>query len=590
MELRNYCNQIKELHNLLLSYIDNGNAINDGFQELIDFIQDKNISENSDKLQHLLQLISKITKNHNHDSCFFNKIENIFLQLENKIKYSFSSIEMYKIFKGQKRILLFLFNHKFINIDQSIFTLLRYNRSNLYYFYPEIEPFLSKREKKFFENKLDFDTFEEKRKLGENDSYLCTLIRNDLIKEFIIYVNQTNLSLSKKTIKPSIFETNNFLLKKEPTIIEYAAFYGSIEIFKYLLFNNAVLKSSLWSYVIHGRNAELIHQLEELNIAPKKEILKESIKCHHNEIANYIQNNLVGDKFDPDDYNDNISSYCFHYYNFSFLENNFKFKFAFHYSCEFGHYQLVKLFIKEGIIKNINSKVEIKKHCISKVSALHLAAKNDHTKIIDFLLSQPNIQIEQDTFSGCKKLTQISIPSSFTEIDDKWFYNCISLSNVYISDSVRLIGNSAFEGCKSLEKISIPSFVTKIGDTAFADCSLLSRISLPSLLKEIGKGAFDGCSKLKEISIPSSLTLINDSAFRRCSLLKSIVIPQSVTEIGRYTFNGCLSLEKIEIPSSVKKIGCFAFFGCCLLKQIKMPVSLNSKNFGIDHNVKIVPF
>ena len=79
-----------------------------------------------------------------------------------------------------------------------------------------------------------FVNFEEKRQKGENDSYLCELIRTDSIEDFISYVNQKNISLSSK-IKSSIFETNSFLVEKEPSLIEYTAFFGSIQIFQYLL-------------------------------------------------------------------------------------------------------------------------------------------------------------------------------------------------------------------------------------------------------------------------------------------------------------------------------------------------------------------
>ena len=42
----------------------------------------------------------------------------------------------------------------------------------------------------------------------ENDDYLCQLIRFNQIKEFIIFVEQTNLSLEK-----SIFETSRLLIE-----------------------------------------------------------------------------------------------------------------------------------------------------------------------------------------------------------------------------------------------------------------------------------------------------------------------------------------------------------------------------------------
>ena len=57
--------------------------------------------------------------------------------------------------------------------------------------------------------------------LGENDSYICKLIRDDSIEEFIIFVNQGNISLASSKIKYSICETNTFLMNNEPTLIEY---------------------------------------------------------------------------------------------------------------------------------------------------------------------------------------------------------------------------------------------------------------------------------------------------------------------------------------------------------------------------------
>ena len=93
----------------------------------------------------------------------------------------------------------------------------------------------------------------ELKKLGENNSYISELIRNDSIDEFIIYLNK-NPNLLSTTI--------------ESSLIEYAAFYGSIQIFRYLFINGIELKPSLWLYTVHGRNLELIHFLEENHIDP----------------------------------------------------------------------------------------------------------------------------------------------------------------------------------------------------------------------------------------------------------------------------------------------------------------------------------
>lgn len=56
--------------------------------------------------------------------------------------------------------------------------------------------------------------FYEKRKKGENDHKLCELIRNDMTKEFLMYISRYNISLNA-TIQPSIYEINLFLIKKQ---------------------------------------------------------------------------------------------------------------------------------------------------------------------------------------------------------------------------------------------------------------------------------------------------------------------------------------------------------------------------------------
>ena len=48
--------------------------------------------------------------------------------------------------------------------------------------------------------------FEEKRINGENDSYLCSLIRNDSVENFVCYEHQTNISL---TMQRSIIQVLN---------------------------------------------------------------------------------------------------------------------------------------------------------------------------------------------------------------------------------------------------------------------------------------------------------------------------------------------------------------------------------------------
>ena len=186
------------------------------------------------------------------------------------------------------------------------------------------------------------------------------MIQKDLIEEFIIYVNKNCISV-ESTINPSIYETNNFLLKRsEITLIEYAAFFGSIQIFNYLRNNGAKLDSSLWLYAIHGQNPEIINFLEENKILPSddeqnlfEQIFKESIKCHHIDVINYIQNNYFQNK---KEYSNDTLIDCFRYCNFMFMQFDINNENLFFYLCKYDYYLLVLILFKNNDL-DINKKI-----------------------------------------------------------------------------------------------------------------------------------------------------------------------------------------------------------------------------------------
>ena len=101
------------------------------------------------------------------------------------------------------------------------------------------------------------------------------------VKEFGVYVNRNNISLDSY-IEKSIFETNIILnLYFNLKLIEYASFYGSMDIIRFMRVNgNVELTSNMWIYAIHSRNAELIKYLEDNHVSPPdnkyERILEES--------------------------------------------------------------------------------------------------------------------------------------------------------------------------------------------------------------------------------------------------------------------------------------------------------------------------
>lgn len=75
-------------------------------------------------------------------------------------------------------------------------------------------------------------------------------------------------------------------------------------------------------------------------------------------------------------------------------------------------------------------------------------------------------------FDGCYSLSKLDVPDGvkLSKSKPRSFYECSSLSNVVIAESVTEIGESSFFGCASLTSIVIPPGVVSIGSLAFSGC------------------------------------------------------------------------------------------------------------------------
>ncbi|KAK8898107.1 hypothetical protein M9Y10_000376 [Tritrichomonas musculus] len=340
-EVQTYFKQKKKLHDTLLTYLEENEELEFKFQSLSD--------SKKEDFEKFLDLLTYISNNHTKTDEFSNKIGRILLNYKRKIKQTFSNSELLNIFESNKLILLFLLKNQFIVVDD-LYNQYKNVADMCHFFFPEIKQKLDDQKAQQIEEELlekdsnIFDNFEEKRKIGENDSYICTLIRYDSIQEFISYVTQSNFCLTSK-IEPSIFETNQFLNDNQPTLIEYAAFFGSIKVFNYLRMAGVDLTPSLWLYSVHSNQATMIHLLETLHIQPPdnsyNSCLLEAIKCHHNNIALYILNNLIVEK-DSLLY-EKIDDCCMRYSNYSCFYDESTGNDAFFYYCKCNSVNIVDI-------------------------------------------------------------------------------------------------------------------------------------------------------------------------------------------------------------------------------------------------------
>ncbi len=154
------------------------------------------------------------------------------------------------------------------------------------------------------------------------------------------------------------------------------------------------------------------------------------------------------------------------------------------------------------------------------------------------------ISIEGFAFYDCSSLINIKIPNSVTSIGQASFYGCENLVDIVIPEKVSSIERATFLACNNLVSVTIPDSVTSIGTEAFGYCHKLNDINIPHSIISIGSIAFRGCA-IEDIAIPEGVTVIRNLTFYECETLLNVVIPKSVISIEEQAFYACSNLTTV---------------------------------------------
>ena len=436
MESQKYIEEMRKIQDTLIDFIDDEGMNDESFKSLFDQLNKHLIIQDHHKFRTFFRILANISNNHHRCANFFEKIEKILFNIKSEIKKCFSNSELFEIFESNKRILLYLFDEKMLIMDDNIISNI-INKKYYMYFAPELRSHTEsiKKATVFLYDNTTIkeimeelpENFYENRKRGENENYICELIRNDSVEEFIRYVNQNNYPL-ESLVNPSIYETNPLLLSKkitffskenEPSLIEYATFFGAIQIFQYLSNNGVKLNSYLWTYAIYSQNPEIIHILEENNKHPIKSYyscFKDAILCHHNNIASYILNNYLPNE---SEFTHDIFIHALKTHNFAFIENDLINETALFELCKYDYYHFVEFVLKDkdidnNIIKTFDDDLfyfavekedidliqllmsndynDINFECDNR-TALNLAVEKENIEIVKLLLKNERIDI-----------------------------------------------------------------------------------------------------------------------------------------------------------------------------------------------------
>lgn len=212
--------------------------------------------------------------------------------------------------------------------------------------------------------------------------------------------------------------------------------------------------------------------------------------------------------------------------------------------------------------------------------AKHFEIENQTYHICDYALFR-NFDIESLTLSenirsigskalyGCKNLEVVLSQNAIIEsISDCAFMNCKSLKEIGFIDSVQFLGRSVFAGMDKLESIKLPKDLCRIPEFTFFECESLKDIEIPESVSVIESFSFQHTA-ITHLSIPNRVVKLGDAVFSRCFQLEQVTLPNRLNVIPERTFSSCKYLREIEIPKSVKTIMKEAFDGTESLTTVR---------------------
>lgn len=164
------------------------------------------------------------------------------------------------------------------------------------------------------------------------------------------------------------------------------------------------------------------------------------------------------------------------------------------------------------------------------------------------------------------------------EIPEYEFSNSKTLKEVFLPNSLKVIGEEAFAKCSKLATVHFPEGLDSIAPRAFYKSGLSGELSLPSKLRVVSRQAF-GWTKVTKVTVNSDIiagktitqkegaagetsnyssiyAVGGNSVFAYCEDLLEVVVKEGCTklEIG---FQHCTALSKVVLPSTLQIIGQF---------------------------------
>lgn len=229
--------------------------------------------------------------------------------------------------------------------------------------------------------------------------------------------------------------------------------------------------------------------------------------------------------------------------------------------------------------------------------------------IMHISLPEGLTRIGKHAFCYCKKVKELHIPNSVTEISEGAMNSMSGLKKLTLGASLRVVGENAvaalnvdtlislatfdqwcrtdfnkngglirvnnaliIEGQQVTGDFYLPSTVHRINDNVFYYCPGMTAFHIPNSVDTIGKvfGTKSECSTYYyEGTVAEWCAMVHTDGLRFVQHtlyingddLTDVVLPDNIEKVPEHLFHGVVNLKKVTIPQSVRVIGESAFSG-----------------------------
>ncbi|OHS93189.1 hypothetical protein TRFO_12007 [Tritrichomonas foetus] len=259
---------------------------------------------------------------------------------------------------------------------------------------------------------------------NEPNYFYIEIIRKDNVEELQKYViSKTNNDQQKDqwVIIPSDCERCSLLYNhnwsyNHMKIIDYAAFCGSSKCFRQLVINNFYFTKNTIKYAIAGGNVEIIRLCEQYErdeqlfqtsnyIINFSNTLEYAMMFNHHNIVEWLID-FKGQEKDAMNHYDTIIKYfniktLLFYLKRGHNPNNFIIP-----AAKYGCIELLEALKQLGCMNyNVNDQ-------LTKMNPLHFAIKNQNYECIKYLLKEPSINVNSQTFPHLKTPLHMAVENN----------------------------------------------------------------------------------------------------------------------------------------------------------------------------------